>query len=393
MSRSRITIDGEAANQLLRRVDGVRSDFEGTEDRADAAAEAVGAEGLASALRAFANNWRIRREAVGDDLDALSTRIRTTLERFDEWDSAVGEALEEAEGPGSWPVGAGGGAAASGEATGAPSNNAGEPAPVPPPATRPLGGAAAPADGGAASPADLPPERPGGPTEGANPVVAPDEANNVADVPVQDGAAVGESSGENPVDPVLPAEPAAPSPGEPQHDGWPLSVAETPEGLPPEQPGGHPEGAGEGALDVGPPSAGGAPDVPLGTEGAGGDAGGQPNDGGGSASRDLGPVPAPDVPGLEGPGEPVDGAPAVADGPDSGPTGPAAGATAAAAGGVAAAGAMAAGGGAGVRPVGMASAAGGGAGGGQTSESARLRQARKVLEEMKRRNDGGDRNE
>lgn len=73
----------------------IRSEFENADDNAEDAAEATGHDELRDIVNDFADEWRIKRGDMMEDLSKLTDVINQIADSFTELDTELGNALED----------------------------------------------------------------------------------------------------------------------------------------------------------------------------------------------------------------------------------------------------------------------------------------------------------
>lgn len=82
-----VMLDKTVMNDLLAKLGALRDELETADDGAGDLADATGHDGLADAVREFADGWRIRRRELAEmvaDTHQQGTAISDSIELFDE---------------------------------------------------------------------------------------------------------------------------------------------------------------------------------------------------------------------------------------------------------------------------------------------------------------------
>jgi uncharacterized protein YukE len=91
-----LSIDMEALRTLAEDLKTIQDEFEGADDRAEAAADATGHDELRDKVNDFADKWRIKREEMTGNVTKLQGIIQQVADTFSEIDTELAKALEDA---------------------------------------------------------------------------------------------------------------------------------------------------------------------------------------------------------------------------------------------------------------------------------------------------------
>lgn len=90
-----LSINMDELRKLAEDLTAVRDEFDNADDNADETADATGHDELREVVNSFADEWRIRRGKMMEDLNKLTDIINQIAEAFTEVDTELAKALEE----------------------------------------------------------------------------------------------------------------------------------------------------------------------------------------------------------------------------------------------------------------------------------------------------------
>ena len=90
-----LSIDMESLRALAEDLSAIRDEFENADDNADDTADATGHDELRDVVNSFADEWRIRRGKMMEDLNKLTDIIGQIADTFTQVDTELAKALEE----------------------------------------------------------------------------------------------------------------------------------------------------------------------------------------------------------------------------------------------------------------------------------------------------------
>lgn len=96
MGEGTLRVDTAQVRDLATDLGTVHRELTGADDNSRTVADAVGHDGLADSLRRFATAWDDRRREIADQLTDLREAAGAIADSFDETDSELARALNEA---------------------------------------------------------------------------------------------------------------------------------------------------------------------------------------------------------------------------------------------------------------------------------------------------------